>query len=429
MGCRLNQFETDSVLTDFYKSGYEIVDFNEPADVYVVNTCTVTNQGDHKSRTAINQAVHNANGSLVVVTGCMAASQKQYLENRGDITYVVDNKSKISIFPLVDAHFNGEIINHDLLKKDVFGFSVAEKSFHTRSMIKIQDGCNNFCTFCIVPMVRGRAVSRPEKDILENIRKVIDLGYKEIVLTGVNISRYEHEGLHFTALLEKILATEGNFRVRISSIEPEGFGEPFFNLFSQEKLCPHLHLCLQSGSDQVLMHMRRTYNVSAYLTIIEALKYRYSLFNFTTDIMVGFPGETEKDFEDTCKVIREVGFSHVHTFKYSVRQGTRAEQMTDQVPEKTKQQRSLIIREIAAENKLKYRKLFTGKQQTVLVEKVNKSGLARGYGQHYVPVEFKSQQPNNNYFNTVTIRNISSASHDFVLRGEVDIAGNFRQII
>jgi threonylcarbamoyladenosine tRNA methylthiotransferase MtaB len=278
-------------------------------------------------------------------------------------------------------------------------------------------------------MVRGRAVSRPEKDILENIRKVIDLGYKEIVLTGVNISRYEHEGLHFTALLEKILATEGNFRVRISSIEPEGFGEPFFNLFSQEKLCPHLHLCLQSGSDQVLMHMRRTYNVSAYLTIIEALKYRYSLFNFTTDIMVGFPGETEKDFEDTCKVIREVGFSHVHTFKYSVRQGTRAEQMTDQVPEKTKQQRSLIIREIAAENKLKYRKLFTGKQQTVLVEKVNKSGLARGYGQHYVPVEFKSQQPNNNYFNTVTIRNISSASHDFVLRGEVDIAGNFRQII
>ena len=418
LGCRLNQFETDSVLTDFHKSGYEIVEFNEPADIYVVNTCTVTHQGDHKSKTAISQAVHGKIGSLVVVTGCMAESQKQYLESRGDISYVVDNKSKVSILPLVEAHFSGEIFNPDLLKKDVFGFSVAEKGFHTRSMIKIQDGCDNFCTFCIVPMVRGRAVSRPEKDILENIRQVIDLGYKEIVLTGVNISRYEFEGLHFTALLEKILATEGNFRVRISSIEPEGFGEPFFHLFSNEKLCPHLHLCLQSGSNHVLMNMRRTYGVSSFLRIIDEFKSRFPLFNFTTDIMVGFPGEKEKDFDDTCDVIREVGFSHVHTFKYSVRQGTRAERMPGQVPEKVKQQRSLIVREIAAENKLKYRQLLIGKAQTVLVEKVNKNGMAKGYGQHYVPVEFKSQQPGKNYFHTTVIRNIANASLGFMLRGE-----------
>ncbi len=205
LGCRLNQFETDSVLTDFYKTGYEIVPFNEPADVYVVNTCTVTNQGDHKSRYAISQAVHGKKGSLVVVTGCMAESQKEYLENRGDIAYVVNNKNKSSILPLVEAHFNGEIQGPVSLKEDIFGYTVAEKSLHTRSMIKIQDGCDNFCTFCIVPMVRGRAVSRPEKDILENIRQVIDLGYKEIVLTGVNISRYEWEGLYFTGLLENIL--------------------------------------------------------------------------------------------------------------------------------------------------------------------------------------------------------------------------------
>jgi threonylcarbamoyladenosine tRNA methylthiotransferase MtaB len=396
LGCRLNQFETDSVLTDFYKSGYEIVEFSEAADVYVVNTCTVTNQGDHKSKTAINKAVHGKSGSLVVVTGCMAESQKQYLRSRGDIAFVIDNKSKASILPLVEA----------------------EKGFHTRSMIKIQDGCDNFCTFCIVPMVRGRAVSRPEKDILENIRKVIKLGYKEIVLTGVNISRYEHQGLYFTALLEKILATEGNFRVRISSIEPEGLGETFFDLFSNEKLCSHLHLCLQSGSNHVLMNMRRTYSVSSYLRIIDELKSRYPLFNFTTDIMVGFPGETEKEFIDTCSVIREIGFSHVHTFKYSVRQGTRAERMPDHVPEGIKQQRSNIVRGIAAENKLKYRKMLVGKPQTVLVEKVNKNGMAKGYGQHYVPVEFKALQAGNNYFHTTIIRNITGASHDFVLRGE-----------
>jgi threonylcarbamoyladenosine tRNA methylthiotransferase MtaB len=419
LGCRLNQFETDAVLTDFYKSGYEIVAFTEPADVYVINTCTVTNQGDHKSRTAINQAVHKKAGSLVVVTGCMAESQKQFLQNRGDIAYVVDNKSKAGILPLVKAHFNGEILNPGILTNDVFGFSVTEKSFHTRSMIKIQDGCNNFCTFCIVPMVRGRAVSRPVKSILENIRQVIDLGYKEIVLTGVNISRYDHEGINFTGLLRKILALEGNFRVRISSIEPEGFGEPLYDLFSHEKLCPHLHLCLQSGSDHILMQMRRTYKLSPYLNIVEQLKKSVPLFNFTTDIMVGFPGETEQDFEDTCKVIREVGFSHVHTFKYSIRQGTRAAQMSNQVTEKTKQQRSLIMREIASANKQQYRQLFVGKQQTVLVEKVNKNGIAKGYGQHYVPVEFKSSLQHNNFFSTITIKSMAGASHDFILKGEV----------
>jgi threonylcarbamoyladenosine tRNA methylthiotransferase MtaB len=232
LGCRLNQFETDAVLTDFYKSGYEVVKFTDPADVYIINTCTVTNQGDHKSKSAINQAIHNAGGSLVIVTGCMAENRKKYLEEHEDITYVVGNKHKTNLLSLVEAHFHGEIVNPDMYEPDVFGFSATEKSFHTRSMVKIQDGCDNFCTFCIVPMVRGRAVSRPVHDIMDNINRVIDLGYKEIVLTGVNISRYMHEELDFTGLLEKILNINRNFRVRISSIEPEGYGEKFFNLFS-----------------------------------------------------------------------------------------------------------------------------------------------------------------------------------------------------
>jgi threonylcarbamoyladenosine tRNA methylthiotransferase MtaB len=356
-------------------------------------------------------------GSLLVVTGCMAESQKEYLESRGDIAYVVGNRNKAGILPLVEAHFNGEILSLESIKNDVFGFTVAEKSFHTRSMIKIQDGCDNFCTYCIVPMVRGRAVSRPLNGILKNIRQVIDLGYKEIVLTGVNISRYDYEGIDFTGLLDRILSLEGNFRVRISSVEPEGFGTPFYDLFTHEKLCPHLHLCLQSGSNRMLMQMRRTYGLASYLDIIEHLRNRHPLFNFTTDIMTGFPGETEEDFEATCNIIRQVGFSHVHTFKYSVRRGTRAERMPDQVPEKVKQQRSLVIRELSLENKQKYRQLFIGKPQTVLVEKVTKSGLAKGYGEHYLPVEFKPSQPGNNYFETVTIKHIATASHDFILKG------------
>jgi threonylcarbamoyladenosine tRNA methylthiotransferase MtaB len=419
LGCRLNQFETDAVLTDFFKTGYEVVPFTEPADVYIVNTCTVTNQGDHKSRTAINQAVHGKEGSLVVVTGCMAESQKSYLENRGDISYVIDNKNKASILPLVEAHFNGEILAPAALKADIFGFSVAEKSFHTRSMIKIQDGCDNFCTFCIVPMVRGHAISRPEKDILENIRQVIGIGYKEIVLTGVNISRYEYEGLKFTGLLEKILSIEGEFRVRISSIEPEGFGPHFYDLFSREKLCPHLHLCLQSGSDRILMQMRRVYTLPSYLSIVEELRSRYPLFNFTTDMMVGFPGETEEDFQASCDVIRKVGFSHVHTFKYSVRQGTRAARMEDQVPEKVKAERSRIIRDLAFESKVQYRSRFIGMKQKVLVETTDKHGRAKGYGEHYVPVEFQANDKNSNYFRDVTVHEITTSAKDCLLKSNI----------
>ncbi len=418
LGCRLNQFETDSIMSDFYKSGYEIVDFQDDADVYIVNTCTVTNQGDHKSKLAINHALNHKEGALMVVTGCMAESQKEYLENRGDVQYIVDNKSKISILPLVESHFKGEILDINLLPKDVFGFSVAEKSFHTRSMIKIQDGCDNFCTFCIVPSVRGRALSRKDSEILENIRQVLSLGYKEIVLTGVNISRYEYEGLNFTRLLEKILNVEGDFRVRISSIEPEGFEMPLFELFGHEKLCPHLHICLQSGSDPILLKMRRMYSVSQYMGIINQIKKMYPGFNFTTDVMVGFPGETEKDFENTSNIIREVGFSHIHTFKYSVRKGTRAERMPDQIPEKIKQQRSLMIRDLAQQNKEQYRRQFISRKERVLIEKVSRSGIAKGYGEHYLPIEFSAAGFLNNMFCDVTIHNIGSPSQDFILKGE-----------
>lgn len=419
LGCRLNQFETDAIMSDFYKSGYDIVDFQDQADIYIVNTCTVTNQGDHKSKLAINQALNHKQGALMVVTGCMAESQKEYLEQRGDIQYIVDNKSKISILPLVESHFSGEILDINLLPKDVFGFSFAEKSFHTRSMIKIQDGCDNFCTFCIVPSVRGRALSRKDSEILDNIHKVLDLGYKEIVLTGVNISRYDYNGLNFTKLLGKILAIQGDFRVRISSIEPEGFDKPLFDLFGHEKLCPHLHICLQSGSDPVLLKMRRMYSVSQYMHIVEQIKKMYPGFNFTTDIMVGFPGETETDFSNTCNVIREVGFSHIHTFKYSVRKGTRAERMPDQIPEKIKQQRSITVRDLAQQNKQQYRKQFIGRNERVLIEKVSRSGIAKGYGEHYIPVEFHAQGAENNMFRNVNILGTGTESQDFILKGKM----------
>jgi threonylcarbamoyladenosine tRNA methylthiotransferase MtaB len=404
LGCRLNQFETDSILTDFDKAGYEVVGFGEKADVYVVNSCTVTNQSDQKSKYIINQATKNkGKGALVVVTGCMAESQKAYLESRDDIAYVVDNKRKGSVFPLVEAHFNGEIIHPSDIQQDLFNFTVVERSFHTRSTIKIQDGCDNFCTYCIVPSVRGKATSRPVDSILENIRNSISLGNKEIVITGVNISRYEYEKTSFEDLIEKIIAIPGDFRLRISSIEPEGFTNKFIKLFENPKLCPHLHLCLQSGSDKVLMRMRRFYTTAQYQRFIDQFRHSRPDFNFTTDIIVGFPGETEGEFLETTDMIKKIGFSHIHTFKYSIRSGTRAERMEGQVLEKIKTERSDIVRKLAGEMKVKYRSGFIGKEQTVLVERSRLKGVAKGYGEHYIPVIIKGTEIERNSFVKVKI--------------------------
>ena len=409
LGCRLNQYETDSIVTDFHKAGYEIVPFNDDADIYIVNTCTVTNQSDQKSKNTINQAVRFANTKgLTIVTGCLVNSQKEYLENRGDLTYVVDNKQKSSVFPLVEAHFEGEIVHPADFKQDLFNFSVVEKGFHTRSMIKIQDGCNNFCTYCIVPKVRGRAISRPVNDVLDNIRNVIELGYKEVVLTGVNISRYKNNDVSFEDLTEKILHLPGDFRLRISSIEPEGFSDKFIDLFAHPKMCNHLHLCLQSGSDEVLNLMRRFYKVSQFRELTDSFKTRYPDFNFTTDIIVGFPGETEEHFKESYQVAKEIGFSHIHTFKYSVRKGTIAEKMPGHVPNKIKEERSKIIRALAEENKLSFRQKFIGREQTVLIEKPNGKPGAKGYGEHFIPIAVPSQNLDRNTFHKVKVVKIAS---------------------
>ncbi|MDZ7740504.1 MAG: tRNA (N(6)-L-threonylcarbamoyladenosine(37)-C(2))-methylthiotransferase MtaB [Bacteroidota bacterium] len=415
LGCRLNQFETDAIASKFHKHQYEIVNFEQDADVYVINTCTVTNQGDQKSRQEIHKALKKGIDPVVVVTGCMVNNYKDKLDNFEGVSYFIENSHKKSIYDVIEAHYRGETLSPADLQPDIFGFEPAEKTFHTRSMIKIQDGCDNFCTFCIVPKVRGRATSRPVNDIKENIKKVIDFGFKEIVLTGVNIGRYNYQETDFEHLVEEILEIPGDFRVRISSIEPEGFGDHLFSLFEHPKLTPHLHLCLQSGSDKTLLKMRRMYNLKTFLNMTSKIKSRYPDFNLTTDIIVGFPGETEKEFEDSCKVVRDIGFSHIHTFKYSVRNGTRAARMEEQVPEKVKNERSRIIRDISLENKIKYQQSLLGKHQRVLIERINSKGIAKGYGEHYVPVKFKTDLKESNRFADVKLGSVQKGQDPLLI--------------
>ena len=235
-------------------------------------------------------------------------------------------------------------------------------------------------------MVRGRSTSRPAEDIYNNVREVVAHGFKEVVLTGVNMGRYQYENTHFEQLVENILNIDGDFRVRVSSIEPDQFSDRFLALFQHEKLAPHMHICLQSGSDDTLKRMHRFYTVAQFRDMSERIKAFRPDFNLTTDIIVGFPGETEQTFKESCDFAREIGFSHIHTFKYSVRTGTKAAAMPDQVPEKVKSERSEVMRQISLENKIKYFEMMQGRSQRMLVERIDGKGMARGYGENYIPI-------------------------------------------
>lgn len=406
LGCRVNLYETDALASRFKAAGYEIVDADEDTDVFVVNTCTVTNQSDQKCRQALHQIRRQHPESLIVATGCMVNHRKNELLENKTVDYAIDNERKYALFNIIDKHFKGEQVDPEGLDVDLFGYQPAFDTFHTRSLIKIHDGCNNFCSYCLIPMVRGRATSRSDKDIYDNIRSVVDHGFKEIVLTGVNMGRYQYQDVNFEGLVENILNIDGDFRLRISSIEPDNFSDRFLRLFENEKLAPHMHICLQSGAENTLKSMRRHYTAAEFKNMCERIKTTIPDFNITTDLIVGFPGETEEDFLESAELCREIGFSHIHTFKYSVRNGTKAATMPNQIPEKIKTERSAVIRNISSENKKRYFEQMIGKQQKMLIERISSDGIAQGYGENYIPMRLKGKHLEKNTFVDVIVDGI-----------------------
>lgn len=447
LGCRLNIAESDALAARFAAAGYRVVDAAEPADVVVVNTCTVTGQADRKSRHALYRAVRRGGRSggssgartrsprhagaaphtattasphardrhaarpLVVATGCYVTAQGGVACDLPGVDYAVDNDRKSAIFDLVAAHLAGEVADAAALPADPFGYRPGAQPLHTRATIKIQDGCDNFCTFCIIPAVRGRARSRPAPDILDEARRLLDEGHRELVLTGVNIGRYRWDEWSFSRLLEQMLDLPGDYRVRVSSLEPDPLDHRFVELTGHERLCPHLHLCLQSGSDRILLRMRREYDVDGYLDLVDRIRTvwrrRGVPAHFTTDVMVGFPGETAGDFAHTMEVCEAVDFGHIHTFRYSPRAGTRAARLTGAVPEPVKAERSAAVRALAAAGRRRMAQRLTGHRQQVLVEQVD-GALATGYGESYLRIRFpatgRRPQPGEWYPVTVTGR-------------------------
>ena len=406
LGCRVNLYETDALASRFKAAGYMIAEGDDAADVFVVNTCTVTNTSDQKCRQAIRQIRRKHPEALIAVTGCMVNHRKEELLQSGMADYVIDNERKTALFDIIDEHFHNGHSDPEGYDRDLFSYRPAFDTFHTRSLVKIHDGCNNFCSYCIIPMVRGRATSRPAEDIYNNVREVLAHGFKEIVLTGVNMGRYQHENTNFEQLVENILEIDGDFRVRVSSIEPDQFSDRFLALFQHEKLAPHMHICLQSGSDDTLKRMNRHYTAAQFREMCQRIKTFRPDFNLTTDIIVGFPGETEQTFKESCDFAKEIGFSHIHTFKYSVRTGTKAATMPDQISEKLKAERSEVMRRISLENKTKYFDLMQGQSQRMLIERIDSKGVARGYGENYVPVLLKEASAEKNTFINIRLGEI-----------------------
>ncbi|WP_053957572.1 tRNA (N(6)-L-threonylcarbamoyladenosine(37)-C(2))-methylthiotransferase MtaB [Inediibacterium massiliense] len=399
LGCKVNQYETEAMTELFEKSGYEIVDHEDIADVYVINTCTVTNLGDRKSRQFIRRAKRKNPESLIAVVGCYAQTSPKEVEAIEGVNIILGTNDRKKIVEYVEMAEEEEAINAVGNIMDIKEFeemTIGEIKGKTRAYLKIQEGCNQYCSYCIIPYARGPIRSRKIEDIIKEVNRLSHHGFKEIILTGIHVASYGKD-LGDTTLLDVIKAVhqvEGIERIRLSSIEPTIMSEEFVKELSDlKKVCPHFHLSLQSGCNETLKRMNRKYTTEEYKMIVDRLRRYMPDVSITTDIMVGFPGETDEEFEKTLDFVRKISFSQIHVFKYSKRKGTKAAGFSDQVDGKTKNQRSEELIELARECSIKYHKKFIGTQREVLFEtlSVEREGYYEGLTDNYIRVLCPSQ--------------------------------------
>lgn len=388
LGCRLNQAELQSVITVLKQNGHRIVK-PEEGEVFIVNTCVVTHTSERKTRKLIYQAQRAAGEKgTVIVCGCFV----QAVRKEKNILYI-SNDYKYLIPDIIE---NGFILPDDLTGTSRFAYPPATGSLRTRINLKIQDGCDSYCSYCIIPYVRGNPVSKSVPDVLDEFQHLLDSGYREFLLTGVQIGKYADAKRGLPQLIEQMLRIEGGYRLHLSSLSPRYVTNELLDLFESEKLVKHLHLSLQSGSDTVLQRMNRGYTGKQYLDIIHSLRSKIPLFNFTTDLIVGFPGETEKEFDESVSLVKEAGFSHIHTFRYSRREGTKASTMENNVPENEKKRRSTHIIELYMKQKREYYSRFENHTSTMLTEKA-RNGETSGFNEYYIPVALQKEKERNNF--------------------------------
>ena len=417
LGCRVNQYETEAMKHLFEARGYQIVGETDPADVYVVNTCTVTGLADRKSRQYIRRMKKANQDAVIAATGCYVQTEPETLRQIEELDILLGTNHKYEIVDVVEERLarragrtggaaSGEpeekvvrIDARQYLNEFVEAGKVTAPDGKTRANVKIEEGCDRYCTYCQIPTARGPVRSRKRENILRESRDLIDAGFKELILTGINTALYED----LPGLLSDLDHMEGDFRVRLASLEPTVVDAPFVaRLIESERLCHHLHLSLQSGSDTVLKRMGRRYGRKEYLEIVKVLRDIDPLFNITTDIIVGFPGETEEEFRETLSLAEEVAFGKIHVFKYSRRPGTKAAVMPDQVPEPVKKERSTRLQALGDRLMADYHRLHLGTEQRVLVEE-QENGLWTGYTNDYTKAFIRSDEDLHDQFVTGSV--------------------------
>lgn len=387
LGCRTNQYESQAYADQLHQLGYLQAKEGEEAELCIVNTCTVTESADSSSRYQIRQLARQNPGSKIVVTGCLAERNPDELKKLPGVSLLVSNKDKENLVSMV---FPDEEIPE---------FSIRQFEAHTRAFVKIQDGCNSFCTYCIIPYVRGRSRSRRLEDILEEAKGLIRNGYKEVVLTGINIGDFDGVSLgnekpvRLADLVRAVDALEGLKRLRISSIDPDEVDEDLADaVLNGKNTCPSMHIVLQSGSNVVLKRMNRKYTREIFLETVEKLKAARPDFSFTTDVIVGFPGESERDFEDTIEMMEKVRFAKVHMFPFSARERTRAALYSNKVPVKLIQKRKQRLLRIAEQHAFELRNSYLGQKRSVLFENRESGDCCSGHTDNFLPVIVKNKK-------------------------------------
>ena len=410
LGCKVNSYEIDVMQQMLQKNGYQIVEFEQKADIYIVNTCSVTSIADRKSRQMLHKAKKNNPDSIVVAVGCYVQTGTEDILKDEGIDLAIGNNKKKDLVNILEQFLKEKGMHtedktlHDTTiidinhTKEYEEMTLEQTAEHTRAYIKIQDGCNQFCTYCIIPYARGRVRSRKKEDIISEIKGLVKRGYKEVVLTGIHISSYgtDFGQAGLLDLVRSIQEIEGLQRIRLGSLEPRIVTEVFAaGLSKLSKVCPHFHLSLQSGSLNTLKRMNRHYTPGEYLRGVEELRKAFINPAITTDVIVGFPGETEEEFEETREFLENIRLYEMHIFKYSIRKGTIAAKMPDQVPDQIKAKRSDILLEIEERLSREYREIYIGQEVAVLFEEEKEilgESYQIGHTSQYVKVAYKTDK-------------------------------------
>lgn len=423
LGCKVNAYETEAMQHLLEEAGYEIVPFTQKADVYVINTCSVTNMADRKSRQMLHKAKKNNPDSIVVATGCYVQTSEKEVLNDLSVDIVIGNDRKHDLVRLLEEYsldsVNDTVDDINVGKHDFEELFIDQTKEHTRAFIKVQDGCNQFCSYCIIPYARGRVRSRRFENVIAEVERLAANGFKEVVLTGIHLSSYGVDFEEATGLLELIQAVnavKGIERIRLGSLEPKIVTEHFASELSKlDKICPHFHLSLQSGCDATLKRMNRKYTTKEYERGCELLRKYFVHPAITTDVIVGFPGETEEEFEQTKAYLEHIHFYEMHIFKYSKRKGTRAAVMPDQIDEQVKAARSEKLIALGHDMSKEFRKFYIGKNEEVLFEEkavIGDKEYFVGYTKEYVKVAKKTDE---NLENQIVSGRISGMLTDEIL--------------